>query len=165
MDGKGQQAGKRHCRNGGRAGESRGRRPDQSRARQAPRKARGGRHERAKTENDLPNVSQVSKFASLVCPCCGEAIKDITGAIAFKETGEPAHFDCVLKLLEESEPRAENEKIIYIGHGNFAAVVFENPRDTRKFKIVRTIEWEDNKSRPEWRASILDYYDLSKPAF
>ena len=134
-------------------------------ARSSSRRTRRPRHEHVKTENDLPNVSQVSKFASLVCPYCGEAIKDITGAIASKETGEPAHFDCVLKLLEESEPHAENEKIIYIGHGNFAVVLFENPHKPRKFKISRLIEWEDKKQKLEWRMSILDYYDLSKPAF
>ena len=132
-------------------------------ARPSSRRTRRPRHEHVKTENDLPNVSQVSKFASLVCPYCGEAIKDITGAIASKETGEPAHFDCVLKLLEESEPHAENEKIIYIGHGNFAVVLFENPHKPRKFKISRLIEWEDKKAKLDWRLSILDYYDLSKP--
>ena len=134
-------------------------------ARPSSRRTRGRRHERAKTENDLPNVSQVSKFAALVCPYCGEPIKDITVAVASKETGEPAHFDCVLKLLEESEPRAENEKIIYIGQGNFAVVFFENPHNPKKFKISRLIEWEDKKQKLEWRMSILDYYDLSKPAF
>ena len=113
-------------------------------------------------QNDLPNVSQISKFASLVCPRCGEVIKDITGAIADKSTGEPVHFDCVLNHLEETEPHSENEKIVYIGHGNFAVIAFENPLDTRKFKIVRLIEWEDRNTRPEWRAGILDYYDLSK---
>ena len=134
-------------------------------ARPFGRKTRGRRYEHVKTENDLPIVSQVSKFAALVCPYCGEAIKDITGAIASKGTGAPAHFDCVLNLLEQSEPCAENEKIIYIGHGNFAVVLFENPHNPKKFKISRLIEWEDKKAKLEWRMSILDYYDLSKPVF
>ena len=139
--------------------------PEDSREKPCSKKARRSQYERGKTENDLPNVSQVSRFASLVCPYCGETIKDITMAIASKGTGEPAHFDCVLKLLEESEPRAENEKIVYIGHGNFATVAFENPHNPKKFKISRVIEWEDKKAKLEWRLSILDYYDLSKPAF
>lgn len=116
----------------------------------------------SKGQNDLPNVSQISKFSSLVCPRCGEPIKDITGAIADKNTGEPIHFDCVLNHLEETESHAENEKIVYVGHGNFAVIFYENPLDTKKFKIVRLIEWEDRNIRPEWRAGILDYYDLSK---
>lgn len=145
-------------------GEGASRRQEERRERPAGRKGRG-RYERGKTENDLPNVSQVSKFATLVCPYCGEPIKDITMAIASKATGEPAHFDCVLKILEESEPHAENEKIVYIGQGNFAAVAFESPHNLKKFKISRVIEWEDKKEKLEWRMSILDYYDLSKPAF
>lgn len=116
----------------------------------------------SKGPNDLPNVSQISKFASLVCPRCGEVIKDITGAIADKHTGEPVHFDCVLNHLKETENLAETEKIVYVGHGNFAVVCFENPLDTKKFKIIRLIEWEDRNARPEWRSGILDYYDLSK---
>ncbi len=116
-----------------------------------------------KTETDLPDVSMVSRFASIVCPYCGEIIKDITGAIASKESGAPAHFECVLNFLEEHEPHAQNETIIYIGRGNFAVVIFENPNTPKKFKIVRMIEWEDKNSIPEWRTSILDYYDLSKP--
>ncbi len=159
--------GPRHARPRGQSRGSEGwdRHSEPSRAKAAGRRPRGGYRERAKTENDLPNVSQISKFASLVCPYCGETIKDITGAIAGKGTGEPAHFDCVLKLLEGSEPHEENETIVYIGQGNFAVVIFENPADTRKFKIVRTIEWEDRNAKLEWRTGILDYYDLSKPVF
>lgn len=169
MGGNGRQnGGRRHCEKDGRRGnpreQGRGRHPEQARERPAGRKP-CGRHERGRAEGDLPNVSQISRLAALVCPYCGEPIKDITGAIASRDTGEPAHFDCVLKILEESEPHAESETIVYIGHGNFAVVLFENPPDTRKFRIVRTIEWEDRNAKLEWRSSILDYYDLSKPVF
>ena len=149
--------------------QSRARRRDDE-ASQYSKSARGrrpeGRHRgRGKTENDLPDVSMLSQFASLVCPYCGEPIRDITGAIAHRETGEPAHFECVLKLLEESEPHEENETIIYIGRGNFAVAIFEGNSVKRKFKIVRVIEWEGKNSAPEWRAGVLNYYKEAKPAF
>ena len=35
---------------------------------------------------------------------------------------------------------------------------FENPSDLRKFRIVRTIEWESREHRAEWRGEIAGQY-------
>lgn len=141
------------------------RRPDSRHERNTGRAFRGGCSAPVKTAADLPDVAKLPRFAEIVCARCGEPIKDITGAMADKTTGEPVHFDCVLKFLEETEPHEKNEKILYIGHGCFAVVVFEHPSDLRKFRIVRHIEWEDRDAKPEWRAGVQEFYDLPKDGF
>ena len=92
------------------------------------------------------------------CSKCNEPIQDIATAIAEKETGYPVHFDCVLKFLQSIEILEKNEKIIYIGQGRFAVVVFENFNDTQNFTIVRIIEWEEKEQKYEWRESISERY-------
>jgi len=96
------------------------------------------------------------------CAKCGEPIQDITSALADKDTGAPVHFDCVLKFLEGAENLGANEKLVYIGQGRFAVMFFENPVDTRKFKIVRTIEWERRDDRAEWRSEISGNFSQVK---
>jgi hypothetical protein len=97
-----------------------------------------------------------------VCPKCGQPIQDITSALADRDSGEPLHFDCVIQFLQGAENLAANEKLSYIGQGRFAVMVFENPQDTRKFKIVRTIEWEGREKRAEWRGDIAGAFSQVK---
>jgi hypothetical protein len=78
----------------------------------------------------------------------------MSAAIADKGTGVPVHFDCVLEFLQKSEELNKGEKVVYIGQGRFAVVYLENPQDTRKFKIIRIIEWEDKEKKQAWRAEI-----------
>ena len=54
-------------------------------------------------------------------------IEELTSAIAAKENGNPAHFDCVLAKINASEKLAENEKITYIG---------QNPAILRDFFVA-----------------------------
>ena len=102
------------------------------------------------------------KIPALVCARCGQPIQDITSALADKETGEPVHFDCVLNFLKKTENLDKNERIVYIGQGCFAVVFFENPVDTRKFRIVRTIEWERHDVKPKWREDISNHFSQIK---
>lgn len=102
------------------------------------------------------------KLPTLVCTKCGEQIQDITSALAEKGGEGPVHFDCVLSFLQGAENLGPNEKIVYIGQGRFAVVVFENPADTRKFKIVRAIEWESRDTKAEWRNEISSLFSHVK---
>jgi hypothetical protein len=72
------------------------------------------------------------------------------------------HFDCVIKFLEGAENLGPNERIVYIGQGRFAVTLFENPQDTKKFKINRVIEWENRESRAEWRSEIAGLFSQIK---
>jgi hypothetical protein len=114
---------------------------------------------REKRQEPLPPLP---KLPTPTCVKCGEPIQDITSALGDKDTGAPVHFDCVVKFLEGAENLGLNEKIVYVGQGRFAVMFFENPVDTRKFKIVRTIEWERRDDRAEWRNDISGSFSQVK---
>jgi len=88
-----------------------------------------------------------------VCPLCGKPILDLASALGNRGTGEPVHFDCVLEALSSEEKLAENEKLIYLGAGFFAVVVYKNGRDG-SFTVSRKIRWEDENEKLAWRKDI-----------
>lgn len=116
-----------------------------------------GRQERpeARDQYDLPPLP---KLPTPLCPKCGQPITDITSALPDKNSGEALHFDCVLSFLQGAETLGANEKIVYIGQGRFAVMHFDNPSDTRKFRILRVIEWEGRDVRPEWRSDVAGLF-------
>lgn len=105
-------------------------------------------------KKDIP-VKKI-KYPKFTCPKCGKQITEIAAALSDKETGEPAHFSCVLEILKNSETLKENEEIIYIGSGNFAIVAFENPKNRKKFTITKLIEWENKAIISSWKNEIAD---------
>ena len=105
---------------------------------------------------------QVMKAKENICPLCHQNITDMPTAIVDKASGLPAHFECVLKKVEESEKVGENEKIAYIGQGRFGLLYFENPRDQRKFTIKKIIDYEDKEKDIEWRSEISELYSKIK---
>lgn len=128
---------------------------DAPRGREAPQQ-KDSRRERREELPPLP------KLPTPMCPRCNQPIQDITSALADKESGEAVHFDCVLNFLQGAESLGPNEKIVYIGHGRFAVMVFENPSDLKKFRIVRTIDWENRDTRAEWRTDISGRFSQIK---
>jgi hypothetical protein len=131
-------------------------RPEGRPSRDDPR-VRDDRRERR--QEPLPPLP---KLPTPACVKCGEPIQDVTSALADKDSGGPVHFDCVVKFLEGAENLGANEKIVYVGQGRFAVMFFENPVDTRKFKIVRMIEWERREERAEWRTDIAGQFSQVK---
>ena len=139
------------------------RRRDRHRRQKSP----GGRNStpNSQREASAPHREEIlplPKLPTLTCAKCGSPIQDITSALADKGGGAPVHFDCVLAFLQGAENLAANEKIGYIGQGRFAVMFFENPADTRKFKIIRTIEWESRDTKPEWRSDISELFSHVK---
>jgi len=108
-----------------------------------------------KADNEAIKLLKLNKPE---CPLCHEPILDVAACLADSKTGEPVHFDCVLKKLTEQEKLLPNQKIVYIGKGVFAVVVFENPQDLTRFKIIRQIEWETKDTKAEWRNEISNLY-------
>lgn len=106
----------------------------------------------------VPPIPPPPKMPVPVCVRCGEPIQDIASALADKNTGDPVHFDCVLTFLQGSERIEGKESLLYIGHGRFAVVEYDDTGDKRKFKIVRVIEWEGRETRAEWRGEIANHY-------
>ncbi|MDR2942979.1 MAG: hypothetical protein LBV17_10350 [Treponema sp.] len=95
------------------------------------------------------------------CPWCGKPIKDITCAIADKDTGRPIHFDCVLGRVTEMVSLETNDAVCYIGGGRFGVVHYNNPPDVRDFIIKRIIEWEAKDNSSDWRTPISEYFSIT----
>jgi len=123
------------------------------------------------------------------CLWCGKPIRDISSAIADKDTGGPVHFDCVAARITFGEKLEKGDSVVYIGAGRFGVVNFGNtgapPRNSpdgssqdsgkpenhseaqdgslvnRGFTIKKIIEWENKDKRAEWRSAICDHYSVT----
>ncbi len=115
-------------------------------------------YENVEAQKKRLEAIQELKGRQCVCPICNQNVNDLPSAMVDKASGKPAHFECVIRRLEENEKIGENEKIAYIGQGRFGILYFENPRDQRKFTIKKIIEYEDKDKEIEWRTEISDLY-------
>jgi hypothetical protein len=95
------------------------------------------------------------------CPYCGKTIKDISSAVADKESGLPVHFDCIIARFVENEILEKGDVISYIGGGRFGVVHFNSRHEMQPFKIKKIFEWEDKENRAEWRKSISDHFSIT----
>lgn len=96
-----------------------------------------------------------------ICPRCGSPIEDLPSALNDKENGAPIHFDCVLARISEGENLGEGEKIVYLGGGRFGVVLFENPGDLKRFRVKKTIQWEEKDKRADWRRQVTDLFSAT----
>lgn len=92
-----------------------------------------------------------SKKSFPECPICNQSVKFLLTAISIREDNRPAHFDCVLKSIAESEKLGPKEKIIYVGNGDFAVVSGKTGKD---LIIRKKIEFESKEGKSEWRKRI-----------
>ncbi len=90
-----------------------------------------------------------------LCPLCKNQIRDLVSAIHHLETGQPAHFDCILKTIEKTEELASHEKVCYLGNGSFGIVRFQRDPSIFPFVIRKRIQYEDPDNMPDWRTTIL----------
>ncbi|MBP3416823.1 MAG: hypothetical protein IKK79_07225 [Spirochaetaceae bacterium] len=108
-------------------------------------------------QRNLESIKEL-KQREVVCSKCGKQIEDLSSALADKATGNPVHFDCVLDEIQRQVELEANQRVTYIGQGRFAVVHFPNIHDTRKFSIVRIIEWEEKDKKFDWRQEIAGMY-------
>lgn len=102
------------------------------------------RHRRDRRQNK-PQV----EFSQ--CPICQKAVRDLNSAITHRESGQPAHFDCILKTLRSDNAVQQHEKICYLGKGSFGIVQFREHSGHSSFFIRERIQYEETDSIPEWR--------------
>jgi hypothetical protein len=115
-------------------------------------------HENIEEQQKKEAAIRALKLREVICPLCGKPIDELTSAISDRSTGKPAHFDCILEQLNKSESLGENDKVTYIGQGRFAVLHFDNPRDLKAFKILKTIEWEARDKKLDWRDEMSGLY-------
>lgn len=86
-----------------------------------------------------------------ICPVCQKPVRELHAAIAHRETGRPAHFDCILQLLREDNELENSEKICYLGKGTFGIVQFRQNSGPLRFLIRKRIQYEQTDGFPDWR--------------
>ena len=154
--------------------------------RNAPNKKGGERGPFYDRPKWIPPKLKIDAFQASDCPWCGRPIRDISSAIADKDTGVPVHFDCVISRITFGERLEKGESVTYIGAGRFGIICFENPEtqakpesfqnagrqdvnrkpmgthsNGRDFIIKKIIEWENKDKRAEWRSAICDHYSVT----
>ncbi|MDR3161073.1 MAG: hypothetical protein LBU28_05600 [Spirochaetaceae bacterium] len=107
-----------------------------------------------------PPVS-TEPIPSVDCAYCGKPIKDMSTAVADKDSAEPVHFECIIARISQGEKLAPGDSVAYIGGGRFGIVHFNNAQDKRNFNIKKILEWEDKENRSEWRKIIADHYSVT----
>ena len=95
-----------------------------------------------------------------VCPVCQRPIQEMTSAITHSETGQPAHFDCVMKAIEAQEGLGPNERVCYLGKGSFGILRFQKNGGTIPFIIRKRIQYETAEETPEWRKEMDKFSSL-----
>jgi hypothetical protein len=98
-----------------------------------------------------------------LCPICEKAISELSSAINHRETAKPAHFDCIMKTIEQTEGINPNEKICYLGKGSFGIVRFQKMGGTIPFIIRKRIQYENLEETPEWRKNLDKLVSREKP--
>ena len=89
----------------------------------------------------------------LTCALCGEVVKETSSCLALPDSGDPAHFECVMKKISETETLAEGETIAYLGGGNFG-IILKNPKSPAGFEIKKKIDFENKEKIGQWRKKL-----------
>jgi hypothetical protein len=121
-------------------------------------KRRGGLYDRPKW---VPPQPPAVPLPSASCAWCNEPIKDISTAMADPDSGQPVHFDCIINRIIEKESLESGDTVGYIGGGRFGIIHYNNPPDTRDFKIKKIFEWENREIRSEWRVTLCDHFSVT----
>jgi hypothetical protein len=115
----------------------------------------------------IPPKTNTEPLPVSTCPWCGRPIRDISSAIADKDTGVPVHFDCVTARITFGEKLEKGETVAYIGGGRFGIVFTgsfnssQNRNEHRDFSIRKIIEWENKEKRAEWRSIICEHFSMT----
>lgn len=119
---------------------------------------RQGPHGRLAPGARRPSEPFVSRSEPLVfpdCPICRQPVRELPSALTHKETGQPAHFDCIMKELRDSNELAPQERICYLGGGCFGILEFRQPGGPGKFVIRKRIQYEEKEAVQEWKKPLL----------
>ena len=90
-----------------------------------------------------------------LCSLCGKPIDSIAQSIGGPEPETFAHFDCVLRKIEDEEHVVPPQKVSYIGRGTFAII---DMHDDATFTIVKRIPYEN----PETFSFMKKYVESRK---
>lgn len=88
------------------------------------------------------------------CCMCGKSIRDIYSSILHKDSGLPAHFDCIMKELSTQEEIGEGERLSYLGSGIFGIIRQSPQGQPQSLTIRKKILYEDKEKAAVWRRTL-----------
>ena len=116
---------------------------------------RGRRHQNPPTDRvDRSPKAPATPLVFPDCSACGQPVRDLSSALTHRETGKPAHFDCILKELRETNPLGPQEKLCYLGGGVFGVLTWRSEGNPGSFVIKRRIPYEDHAAPHEWKKTL-----------
>ncbi len=88
------------------------------------------------------------------CPVCGKQVRELASALTHRVARQPAHFDCVMRELRDSNEVAPQERICYLGGGTFGILEFQPPGAPARFVIRKRIPYEEKETPQEWKKPL-----------
>jgi hypothetical protein len=88
------------------------------------------------------------------CPLSGEPIRDVLSAISHPQTGQPTNLESVIAELSRREQLGANERICYIGEGQFGVIQEQKVGGKQQITIIRRISYEQGNTRADWRKEL-----------
>lgn len=88
------------------------------------------------------------------CPICSRPVRELPSALTHRPTGQPAHFECILKELRDAQELSPQERLCYLGGGTFGILEFRQAGGATKFTIRKRIQYEEKDSPSEWKKGL-----------
>ncbi len=96
------------------------------------------------------------KLPPVNCSICGKAIDSIAQTIGGPAKDEFSHFDCAIRTLSENETIQSDQKICYIGNGDFAIIEYNKKNFSGGFSVVKRISYENQEMKSSVKKLVSD---------
>ncbi|MBC8343720.1 MAG: hypothetical protein H8E61_07040, partial [Bacteroidetes bacterium] len=96
------------------------------------------------------------KLPSVNCSICGKVIDTIAQTIGGPAKDEFSHFDCAIRTLSENENLKSDQKICYIGNGDFAIIEYNKKNFSGGFSVVKRISYENQEMKTSVKKLVSD---------
>jgi len=88
------------------------------------------------------------------CPVCGKPVRELASALTHRVSRVPAHFDCVVRELRDSNEMNPQEKLCYLGGGTFGILEFRPSGGPSRFVIKKRIPYEEKEAPQDWKKPL-----------
>jgi hypothetical protein len=115
------------------------------------RQGHGGRQQQ-KAPDQRPRLEIPIVFPD--CPVCGKPVRELASALTHRVSRVPAHFECVVRELRDSNEMSPQEKLCYLGGGTFGILEFRPPGGPSRFVIKKRIQYEEKEYPQDWKKTL-----------
>ena len=113
----------------------------------------GGRGSQARNAERRPERPEIP-IVFPDCPICGKSVSELASALTHRASRQPAHFDCIMRELRDSNEMAPQEKLCYLGGGSFGILELRPPGAPGRFVIRKRIQYEEKETPQEWKKQL-----------